>query len=253
MKTPRSTARDLHEIIKHDVALSAKILKVVNSAFYGLPRQVASVDRAIVLLGLSTVKNIVLATSIAKLFSGRRLSTKYTPRDLWRHSLACGVFCKLIAKEKELENEDEVFVVGLMHDIGIMVEMQVYPNKLSDIIDASGSEGRKLREIEMEVLGADHQAFGAALANKWKFPPMFQLATGSHHDPMKCAEQFQTMACAVHFADFLANLKEIGLVDGETSYCEEALDILGFTDEQVNKIIEKFDEQFGSAEAAMIM
>ena len=98
VEDPKSTARDLHGVIKNDPALSVKVLKVVNSAFYGLPGQVASVDRAIILLGLSAVKNIAIAASIARLFKGRRISEHFSASDLWRHSVAVAVTAQDIAK-----------------------------------------------------------------------------------------------------------------------------------------------------------
>ena len=94
----KSTARDLHEVIKNDPALSVKVLKVVNSAFYGLPGQVASVDRAIILLGLSAVKNIAIAASIARLFKGKKISQQFRASDLWRHSVGVAVAARSLAK-----------------------------------------------------------------------------------------------------------------------------------------------------------
>src|SRR3989304_2874428 len=98
VEDPRSTARDLHQVIKNDPALSVKVLKVVNSAFYGLPGQVASVDRAIILLGLSTVKNIAIAASIARLFKGKRISEQFSASDLWLHSVAVAGAARALTK-----------------------------------------------------------------------------------------------------------------------------------------------------------
>ncbi|UCF34327.1 MAG: HDOD domain-containing protein, partial [Phycisphaerales bacterium] len=118
VEDPRSTARDLHEVIKNDPALSVKVLKVVNSAFYGLPGQIASVDRAIILLGLSAVKNIAIAASIARLFKGKRISEHFSASDLWRHNVAVSVAAKSIAKRSpHPAMVDEVFVAGLIHDL----------------------------------------------------------------------------------------------------------------------------------------
>jgi len=252
VEDPRSSARDLHEIIKHDLALSAKILKVVNSAFYGLPRQVASMDRAIVLLGLSTVKNIAIATSITKLFKGSQLSKRYGARDLWRHSLACGVFCKMIAQMKGAENCDEMLVAGLMHDIGIMVEMQVYQQQLAGVIDSAEENDIPLWEAELAVFGADHQAFGAGLAARWRFPEIFQLATGYHHDPLRTADPHRQVAATIHLADVLATAKGIGFqVQGVIECADEVLDLLELDEEKVNMLLDQFDEKFQAADSVI--
>jgi HD-like signal output (HDOD) protein len=251
VEDPRSSAKDLQNIIKHDIALSAKILKVVNSAFYGLPRQVSSVDRAIILLGLSTVKNIAVATSVTKLFSGSQVSTRFNAKDLWQHSLACGVFCKLIAQARGMENADEMFVAGLMHDLGIVVEKQIYPKELHEILDRAQTENLDLCQVEQEVLEADHQAFGTALAGKWKFPNLFQLTTGYHHDPFKASEQYQEVAALTHLADVLAMKKQIGFYLETIHFEPEVLTILNLSQERVGAIYESFDEKFSVAEMVM--
>jgi HD-like signal output (HDOD) protein len=251
VEDPRSTAKDLQNLIKHDVALSAKILKVVNSAFYGLPRQVSSVDRAIILLGLSTVKNIAVATSVTKLFVGREAGCVFSFKDLWQHSLACGVFAKLIAQAKGLENSDELFVAGLMHDLGLIVEKQVYPEELNNIVTRVCTEHVDLCQAEQDALGGDHQAFGTALAGKWKFPHLFQLTTGYHHQPLKTSEQYQDLTAIAHLADVLAHKKEIGFHLDTLHYEPEVLVRLALTEEKLTDLYVAFDERFATAEQAM--
>ena len=251
VEDPQSTARDLQNIIKHDVALSAKILKVVNSAFYGLPRQVSSVDRAIVLLGLSTVKNIAVATSVAKMFKGSEVSKKFTAKHLWQHSLACGVFCKMIAQTRKMENADELFVAGLMHDLGIVVEKQVYPTELGQIVDQAWEAQTNLCQVEIDTLGADHQVFGTALATKWKFPHLFQLATGYHHQPLKASEQYREVASLIHLADVLAFKKQVGFFLPKISVESASIEILGLTQEQIAEVYEAFDEKYEVAGMVM--
>jgi len=251
VEDPRSTARDLQSIIKHDVALSAKILKVVNSAFYGLPRQIGSVDRAIILLGLSTVKNIAIATSMAKLFSGREISKKFSMKDLWRHSLACGVFCKMLTQARGIENCDEIFVAGLINDIGIIVEKQIFPNELMQAIELAESKQIDLCEAEFEVLEADHQAFGTALASKWKFPHLFQLATGYHHHPLRTSGQHQEIAATVHLADVLAGQKQIGFTIHRSGCDPDVPSLLGLSEDKITELLDAFDERFEIAESVM--
>jgi HD-like signal output (HDOD) protein len=253
VEDPRSSAKDLHNIIKHDVALSAKILKVVNSAFYGLPRQVASVDRAIVLLGLSTVKNIAVATSMTKLFSGSKISTNFHAKDLWVHSLACGVFCKMICQMKKPEIAEDLFVAGLMHDLGLVVEKQVFAKELGEIIDkVSANPELDICQIEIDTLGADHQTFGSGLAVKWKFPLLFQLATGYHHQPLKAAPEHQEIAAITHLADYLANKKQAGLFLENPQFDMFILEMLGISEEQANQLFVNFDEKYAQAQQVWI-
>src|SRR5260221_626673 len=118
VEDPKSSAAQLHKIVAHDPALVTRILKVVNSAFYGLPGQIGSVDRAIVLLGLNAVKNIAIAASLGQLFRGVKLCNGFTARDLWTHCIATGVAARELAKQANLPIAEEAFLAGMIHDVG---------------------------------------------------------------------------------------------------------------------------------------
>jgi HD-like signal output (HDOD) protein len=211
VESPDSTARDLHEVIKNDPALSVKILKVVNSAFYGLPGQVASVDRAIILLGLAAVKNIAIAASIARLFKGKRISQHFSAADLWRHNVAVAVTAKALAKSSPHPcMPDEVFVAGLIHDLGTLVERQAYPNEFAHVIDRCMTEDIDFLECEREVIGADHQAFGAALTTRWKFPRHLRAAVGFHHNPEVLSAELRGIGSLIRVADIMCCQQQFG-------------------------------------------
>jgi hypothetical protein len=142
-----STAQDLQEVISNDPALSSRILKVVNSSFYGLPGQVGSINRAIVMLGLNAVKNIAIAASLAKLFRGGDLTPQFSAKMLWSHSNAVAICCKVFNDKLKLGLGDEAYLSGLMHDLGIMLEMQFDRNLLIDVIGRTGP-GRRGRPGE---------------------------------------------------------------------------------------------------------
>src|SRR3954467_15642933 len=130
VEDPKSTAAALHKIVAHDPALATRILKVVNSAFYGLPGQIGSVERAIVLLGLNAVKNIAVAASLGQLFRGVKLCEGFTAKDLWTHCIAVGVTARELARRLKLPIADEAFLAGLIHDLGILVSLQIMPEQL---------------------------------------------------------------------------------------------------------------------------
>src|SRR5436190_6163921 len=173
VEDPRSTAQDLHKIIANDPALCSRILKVVNSSFYGLPGQIGSINRAIVMLGLNAVKNIAIAASLAKLFRGGELTPSFSARLLWTHSVITAATCKMLADRMGLACSDEAFLCGLIHDIGIMVEMQYDRNKLIEVVqqagaDSAGVPAMDMLALETTHLGANHQQFGAGLWQKRK-------------------------------------------------------------------------------------
>jgi len=210
-----STAQDLHAVISNDPALCSRVLKVVNSAFYGLPRQIGSINRAIVLLGLNAVKNIAIAASLSKLFRGGDLCKQFSARELWTHSIACGAGAKLLSDHLKLGLPDEAFLAGLFHDIGIMVEMQYDRSNLVKVIDhcqigEDGVPANDMREAEREIFGADHTAFGAALCESWKFPKSFTYVSTGHHAPLELPRGCRTLACLVYLADRLTASKGLG-------------------------------------------
>jgi putative nucleotidyltransferase with HDIG domain len=208
VENPKSTAQDLHKVISNDPALCTRILKVVNSSFYGLPGQIGSINRAIVMLGLNAVKNIAIAASLAKLFRGADIGGAFSARKLWEHSISVGATTKLLADRLKIGLGDEAFLAGLMHDIGLMVEMQFDRNKLVEAVRlvGAGSDGipcNSLLDAEEQTFGADHQAFGAALCDRWKFPRNFVLVTGHHHRPLDLPAESRTLPSLVFVADRL--------------------------------------------------
>src|SRR6185437_1511221 len=137
VEDPRSTASKLHQIIAHDPALVTRILKVVNSAFYGLPGQIGSVERAIVLLGLNAIKNIAVAASIGQLFRMAKICEGFSAKDLWTHCIAVGVCARDLAKQMKLPIADEAFLAGMIHDVGILLQLQTSPEQTRQVCEAA--------------------------------------------------------------------------------------------------------------------
>src|SRR6476646_3869441 len=152
VEDPKSSAAALHKIVSHDPALVTRILKVVNSAFYGLPGQIGSIERAIVLLGLNGVKNIAVAASLGQLFRGVKLCEKFTAKDLWRHCIAVAVAARDLAKQMKVPMTDEAFLAGMIHDIGILISMQTAPDKLRTVCDRAATEKVDFCELEREII-----------------------------------------------------------------------------------------------------
>jgi len=241
VEDPDSTAQDLNNVISNDPALGARILKVVNSAFYGLPGQIGSINRAIVLLGLNAVKNIAIAASLAKLFRGGKIAPNFDARDLWVHSIAVATATRMLAQKIELSVLDEAFLAGLIHDIGIMVEVQACRAKFVEVTERlAADDSLTLRQAEQDVIGADHQEFGQGLCAAWKFPSSFRYVTGFHHNPMDLAGNNRTLAGLVHVAEVIARRCEMGSsIDVETDdYNPDILADLGLTEAQCQQVCE---------------
>jgi HD-like signal output (HDOD) protein len=203
VEDPKSTAASLHKIVAHDPALATRILKVVNSAFYGLPGQIGSVERAIVLLGLNAIKNIAVATSLGQLFRSVKLCEGFTAKDLWTHCIAVGVTARELARQMKVPIADEAFLAGLIHDTGLLVSLQVWPDKLKLACETAQKTERDFCEVEREIVGVDHQQLGQGLAELWKFPRSCQLVSGYHHQPVALSDNNRLLVTLVFVADTL--------------------------------------------------
>jgi HD-like signal output (HDOD) protein len=255
VEDPNSTARDLHQVIKTDPALSAKVLKVVNSAFYGLPGQIASVDRAIVLLGMSAVKNIAVAASIARLFKSGKMSERFSAKDLWRHSVAVGVAARMVAKASgQPAGLDEVFLAGLIHDIGILVERQAFAEQLSEVIGRCAAGEGRFEDLEVAVIGADHQAFGDALTTKWKFPRHLRAAVGFHHCSDRLSDELQKLGFTIQVADIICCQQQLGfyLTSQGVELTDDMLSVVGISREQLEAVNEALPQEVEEAESMLI-
>lgn len=220
VQDPRSTANDLHKIVCNDPALSARVLRVVNSAFYGLPGQIGSIDRAIMLLGLNAVKNIAIAASLSKMFKKLTPCDDLTGRDLWTHSVAVGATNKLITTAMGLALPDEAFLAGLIHDIGLVVELQAEGSELIQIVQQTKA-GLTFCQAEHNVLGTDHQEIGMVLTQRWKFPRSFQYVAGYHHRPGDLAQENRLLAVVTHLSDCICARRELGIQITVAGKCPE--------------------------------
>lgn len=238
VEDPESTAQDLNKVISNDPALGARILKVVNSAFYGLPGQIASINRAIVLLGLNAVKNIAVAASLAKLFRGGQISPTFSARDLWTHSIAVATGTRLLAHKAGLGLPDEAFLAGLIHDLGIMVEVQARRSQFVKAIETMADESVTLRQAEASVIGVSHEELGAGLCQTWKFPMSFVYVTGRHHRPWELAEEHRPLTALVHLADILSANNGFGFAGTvETDqFNPDVMGQFGFTDGDLEQV-----------------
>lgn len=204
VEDPSSSARDLHHLISSDPALTARMLKVVNSAFYGLPRQIASINRAVSLLGLNAVKNIAVAASLAKLFRGGAIGPHFDAHDLWTHCCATATAAQTIAKlQRKNGIADEAFLAGLVHDVGVLVALQYDQTLFNEAIERS-VDGEDFRTSEQTIFGETHESFGKALCEHWKFPSSLAWVAGHHHEPLEVPEANRDLPVLIHVADQLA-------------------------------------------------
>ncbi len=194
---PNVSIRNLQQVISQDQALSAKMLRIVNSAMYALRREVSTVSHAVAVLGLETVKSVIMAASVERVFAtSKDLGTKLMSDHSWGTALAA----KAIARRVHYENPEEALICGLMHDIGKPVLLQNFQPQYREIISEVYSGNSSFHQMELLAFGFSHAHVGSLLARKWNFPPQLAEAVGYHHNPGS-APSFKPLACIVHMAN----------------------------------------------------
>ncbi len=204
---PRTSASSLARLISQDQALTAKILKLANSAYYGFSREISTVNMAIVVLGFNTVKDMGLWLSVFDVFKKSSDNSDFDIVRFWEHSIACGVAARMIAKHSRSRYAGEAFVAGLLHDIGKVVLNQYFHQEFIDILQLAQST--TLEAAEAEVLGLGHGRIGAWLAEKWNLPSLICDSILYHHQPWNAKEKPEFVAI-VTLGDMLCHLTETG-------------------------------------------
>lgn len=209
LRSPRTSAEDINRTIIQDQALTSKILKVANSAFYGFPRTISSVTQAVVILGFETVRNLALTISVFNAFK-EDSNNNFNRNAFWQHSLACAVIARSIGEKLQHKDLEDVFIMGLLHDVGKVVLDQYFQEDFRLITDKVISDKILIIDAEKEILGMGHPLVGAAVAEGWNLPLPLVQTIRYHHIPKSAKLPYQEMAAMVHIGDVLARTKKIG-------------------------------------------
>ncbi len=204
-----TSAQSMEEIIREDPVLTAKILKIANSPYYGLVTEVSSIARAVVILGFEEVKNLVIGLSLTNAFAGDLSFPGLDGSALWIHSFAVAHAAKLVAEAMETLDPDDLYTAGLLHDIGRVLMCIYFREEMERIVALSRERGVPLTEAEQEV-GLSHSEVGAYLARKWKLSDLLFHVIRYHHHPQGGAP-YDVEAAAVFLADELCHALQIGL------------------------------------------
>ncbi|MCD6307931.1 MAG: HDOD domain-containing protein, partial [Candidatus Latescibacteria bacterium] len=205
-----SGASDIAEILKHDPPLSAKVLKVANSAYYGSSSTITSLQRAVVALGFNTIKEVVTTVSMAHYFSQSENGDGIDRRGLWLHSVGTAKAAQFIAEGTGSERPDVAYLVGLLHDIGKILLVLTFPSHYSRVIGYALENKIRILFAERKILNIDHTMIGKLLCDMWSLPDEISTAILYHHDPMEVPKGSQRLARITEFADFMCRKAQIG-------------------------------------------
>jgi len=204
LKEDDVSVRKLRDTIESDQVLTSRILKLVNSAFYGFRSRIIEIPQALMILGFNTVRNAVAAVSLIDLFRMKEKYKGFNIKDLWKHSVAVAVTSKNMARDARLTTPDDCFVAGLLHDIGKLVMAEYLQDVFSDVLKSTQTEGISFLEAENKISSINHAMIGGRLAGKWQFPDSLAKAIMYHHMVQRNAADFWLHIC-IYAANIIVN------------------------------------------------
>jgi len=204
LQDPNTPITEISDIIEKDQAMSLRVLKLVNSAFYGIHKEVNDIGNAIVLLGFNTVRNAIVSLGVINSFSGIRSLEGFDISDFWKHSLAVAVVSKSLAEKTKISSPDGCFVGGLLHDIGKVILAQYFQDLFEKVWNAAKKENISFYEAEKKEISIDHAIIGAHLATNWELPENFIDVIRWHHDVRNDSES-KKMILIIYLSDIIVN------------------------------------------------
>ena len=181
LNKPEVSIQELVEVVKFDPAITANILRISNSAYFGLRREIHSLHQALLLLGTQELLKIIIASGATRLFSAPTPGYFTERQGLWRHSVSCALMVDLLSRELTMSDQATGFTAGLMHDIGKVVLSLFVEQKFHEIMEVVEQEGVSFQAAEKIILGVDHAEMGGEMARMWDFPDRLRLAITYHH------------------------------------------------------------------------
>lgn len=242
--SPNSSMADVAQVISQDPSLTARLLKMVNSPFYGFASKIDTISRAINMLGTRQVHDLALATTVVNSFSGFT-NDKLNIYDFWMNSVYCAASARLLAFYCDGIDTERPFVAGLLHDIGHLVMYQQLPDETEDAAEMAQQEGIKLYLAERDVLGFDYAEVGAELMTKLDLPESLKQVTHYHVEPEKAKDKFKLETAIVHVA---TQISDAAIADKpvteELEVWPESWKVTGLAADVLPRVKEEADQQW---------
>jgi putative nucleotidyltransferase with HDIG domain len=249
IKNPKTNMEQIASVIAKDQVLAARVIRLVNSAFYALPKRVSAVSQAILVLGLNTVNNLLMSVSIVNLFKVDGV-TDFNHESFWEHAFGCALIARGIAKRIGYLEPEDCFTAGLIHDIGRLVLEQYFHAEFMTALRRSHERSTTLRDEELGVFGASHEEVGAILADRWNLPGQIIAVIKYHHTPSDRAgmdPRHASIVAIVAHANQLIQSAGIGASGEHASITPVALEGHTISPEDIEAIIAKAREEVSEA------
>ncbi|MBP7563923.1 MAG: HDOD domain-containing protein [Candidatus Cloacimonetes bacterium] len=210
---PSSSAKQLKDIVEIDPPLSTRILKLANSAYYGMARRITDIQEAIIWIGFDTVKHIALSMKALELFMGNELDIFFSRSNLWKFSVASALAGKLIYRREFKELGNDIYALALLHNIGLIMLEQFQPEIFKKNLMNFKSGTKNLNEVEQNALGFDHALLASEVMREWDFNEKLYLPVRFHHQPLLAPRHVRKEATVLYLIDQLCTQKEYGFSD----------------------------------------
>jgi len=245
---PLNNLEDIANTLLEDAGLSARLLKLANSALYSFPSNIETVSKAVTIIGTNQLRDLALATSVTSLFEGIDDSI-VDMVEFWKHSIAVGIAARVIATYRYEPNVERYYLMGLLHDIGRILMFIQMPDTMSELIKKCKANVQPFNGLEKEALGFDHNKIGQLLLSEWKLPQGIIDAVSYHHAPMK-SQLYTLEASVIHLADLIINSMQLGSSDGVSVISplnNKAWELVGLSSAQVPDLVARIDSQYSDA------
>ncbi len=206
----KTSVRDLSEFIRQDQAISNKLLKLANSAYYGLIKKVDNIPRALTVIGFSDVTSLAIGMSVFSSLKLKKTEKVLKMRNLWLHSIGCATAAQELTKITGSNNSDQIFLNGLLHDMGKVIFAIYFPEDYMSILLDAEKNNQPLHMVEEESFGIDHARMAGYLMEQWNFPDTIAMPSRFHHKPAKCPKEYMHEAMIIQLADFICHKTKIG-------------------------------------------
>ncbi len=205
---PNSSFGEVAQIISSDTSLSLRLLKMVNSPFYNFPQKIDTITHAISIVGTEQLRDLALATSMLTKFQGIA-EGKVDMNSFWRHSLGCGITCRVLALQCRQPNAERYFLIGMVHDVGRLILLENLATKAAGLLAEDNETIPPMVDRERELIGFHHGEIGAALVRAWNLPPLLETVIACHHYP-ETAEDFLLETSILHLSNLICKAMELG-------------------------------------------
>lgn len=243
---PGSTLTDVAEVLSHDPAICARMLRVANSAFFGAPSKIETVKAAVRLLGTQQIHNLVLAATIAKTFPDIP-DNLISMEDFWVNSVRCGLLARLLAAQCNSTDGERFFIGSLLHDMGHLIMYQAVPEESQEALITARQSNRPLYLVERDIIGCDYAQVGAELMQAWNFPENWIQAVRHQNEPA-AAQEFSFEASIMHLAVRIKDMDSTSEAPASdlTMIDPIAWEITGLSEDMIEPLLIAADEQLSA-------